>query len=127
MPAVVTGVEPFGLFVQGLDLPAEGLVAIDSLPEDAYRFERANHTLVGRRPGNAFRLGDQVRVTVHRVDLDRRSLDFRLVVAGGRGRGGAARAPGRTGRPAGTKAAGPHAGGGKRGPNGRGKAKKRRR
>ena len=121
MPAVVTGVEPFGLFVQGLDLPAEGLVAIDSLPQDAYRFERANHTLVGRRPGNAFRLGDQVRVTVYRVDLERRSLDFRLVVAGGRG--GAARGPGRAGRPAGKTAAEPRAGGGQRGTSGRGKAK----
>ncbi len=86
MPAVITGVEPFGLFVQGLELPAEGLVAIESLPEDTYRFERSNHTLVGRRPGNAFRLGDPVRVSVFRVDLERRSLDFRLVPGGGRGR-----------------------------------------
>jgi ribonuclease R len=100
MEAVVTGVEPFGLFVQGLELPAEGLVAAESLPDDVYRFDRASHTLVGRRAGNAFRLGDRVRVRVFRVDLDRRSLDFRLVEAGRRrgarpakprGRGGAAR------------------------------------
>ena len=36
MDGVVTGVEPFGLFVQGLELPAEGLVALESLPDDAY-------------------------------------------------------------------------------------------
>jgi ribonuclease R len=79
MEAVVTGVEPFGLFVQGLGLPAEGLVAAESLPDDAYRFDRASHSLVGRRAGNSFRLGDRVRVRVFRVDLDRRTLDFRLV------------------------------------------------
>ena len=84
MDAVVTGVEPFGLFVQGLALPAEGLVSLESLPDDSYRFERASHTLVGRRAGNTFRLGDRVRVTVFRVDLDRRTLDFRLVEVGGR-------------------------------------------
>ncbi|NDC63506.1 MAG: VacB/RNase II family 3'-5' exoribonuclease [Planctomycetia bacterium] len=82
MDAVVTGVEAFGLFVQGLELPAEGLVALESLPADTYRFDRAGHSLSGRRPGHAFRLGDRVRVVVARVDLDRRSLDFRLVEAG---------------------------------------------
>ena len=87
MEAVVTGVEPFGLFVQGLELPAEGLVAAESLPDDTYRFERASHSLVGRRAGNAFRLGDRVRVRVFRVDLDRRSLDFRLVEEGRARRG----------------------------------------
>ncbi len=84
MDAVVTGVESFGLFVQGLELPAEGLVALDSLPGDTYRYERTSHTLTGRRQGNSFRLGDRVRVTVAKVDLERRTLDFRLVESHGR-------------------------------------------
>jgi ribonuclease R len=82
MDAVVTGVETFGLFVQGLGLPAEGLVSLQSLPDDTYRFERASHTLSGRRPGHSFRLGDRVRVAVAKVDLDRRVLDFRLIERG---------------------------------------------
>ena len=93
MDAVVTGVETFGLFVQGLEMPAEGLVALASLPDDSYRFERTSHTLIGRRAGNSFRLGDRVRVTVFRVDLDRRTLDFRLVEVGGRVARGGGRAP----------------------------------
>ena len=79
MDAVVTGVESFGLFVQGLELPAEGLVSLDALPSDVYRYERASHTLTGRRPGHSYRLGDRVRVVVARVDLDRRALTCRLV------------------------------------------------
>ena len=93
MHAVVTGVEPFGLFVQGLEMPAEGLVSLESLPDDSYRFERTSHTLIGRRAGNSFRLGDRVRVTVFRVDLDRRTLDFRLVEVGGRVARAGRRAP----------------------------------
>jgi len=93
MNAVVTGVESFGLFVQGLEMPAEGLVALASLPDDSYRFERTSHTLIGRRAGNSFRLGDRVRVTVFRVDLERRTLDFRLVEVGGRVARGGGRAP----------------------------------
>jgi ribonuclease R len=79
MDAVVTGVEAFGLFVQGLALPAEGLVPLDTLPDDTYRYDRASHTLSGRRAGQSYRLGDRVRVAVDRVDLDRRELNFRLV------------------------------------------------
>ena len=81
MDAVVTGVESFGLFVQGLELPAEGLIHVNSLSDDYYRFDRATHTLAGHRAGNSFRLGDRLRVAVARVDLDRRELDFRLVAS----------------------------------------------
>jgi ribonuclease R len=79
MDALITGVESFGLFVQGVELPAEGLIRVDSLVDDYYRFDRATHTLAGNRSGNTFRLGDLVRVAVARVDLERRELDFRLV------------------------------------------------
>ena len=99
MDAVVTGVEAFGLFVQGLGIPAEGLVPLEALPDDFYRHDRAAHTLSGRRPGSTFRLGDRVRVAVARVDLDRRELDFRLVVPGGRRGAGPGRRPVKRPRP----------------------------
>ena len=64
LEAVVTGVEEFGLFVQGTELPAEGLVHVSSLQDDFYRFDRASHTLAGHRSGNQYRLGDPVQVAV---------------------------------------------------------------
>lgn len=79
MDAVVTGVERFGLFVQGIELPAEGLIHIDALTDDYYFYDRTSHSLTGRRAGNVFRLGDFLRVAVARVDVDRRELDFRLI------------------------------------------------
>ncbi len=79
MDAVVTGVETFGLFAQGLQLPAEGFVHIDSLADDQYHYDRASRTLSGFRSGNTYRLGDVLRVAVARVDIDRRQLDFRVV------------------------------------------------
>ena len=93
MEAVVTGVEAFGLFVQGIDLPAEGLVPRDSLPDDRYRYDRRRHMLAGHRAGNSFRLGDRVRVVVAKVDLERRSAEFRLEERRGRSRGKAASKP----------------------------------
>jgi ribonuclease R len=72
-------VEDFGLFVQGVELPAEGLIHVNSLQDDYYRYDDRTHTLAGRRAGNAFRLGDVVRVEIAHVDVDRRVLDYRLV------------------------------------------------
>jgi ribonuclease R len=79
MDAVVTGVESFGLFVEGVELPAQGLIHADALSDDYYDFDRAAHTLSGRRSGKSYRLGDLLRVAVARVDPQRRELDFRLV------------------------------------------------
>lgn len=79
LEAVITGVERFGLFVQGRELPAEGLMHVSALPEDFYRLDEEAHTLVGNKAGNRYRLGDAVKVAVARVDLSRRQLDFRLV------------------------------------------------
>ncbi|MCA9202518.1 MAG: ribonuclease R [Planctomycetales bacterium] len=79
MDAVITGVEEYGLFVQGIDLPAEGLIHVTALGDDYFDYEKSTHSLSGRREGNQFRLGDLLRVAIARVDIDRRQLDFRLV------------------------------------------------
>jgi ribonuclease R len=79
MDAVVTGVEEYGLFAMGVELPAEGLIPVTTLADDYYRYDGRTHTLSGHRSGNTFRLGDRIRVEVARVELDRRELDFRIV------------------------------------------------
>ncbi|EAQ80971.1 ribonuclease R [Blastopirellula marina] len=90
MEAVITGVESFGLFVQGLELPADGLIHIDALQDDYYHYDRTTHSLVGNRDGNAFRLGDVLKVSIARVDLEKRELDFRLIEQEARAAGHAA-------------------------------------
>jgi ribonuclease R len=82
MEGIITGVEEFGFFVQGIKLPAEGLVHVSSLQDDFYRYDKRSHSLTGHRAGSAFRLGDMVEVLIARVDVDRRELDFRLVARG---------------------------------------------
>src|SRR5262249_10736212 len=79
LEVIITGVADYGFFGQAETLPVEGLVHVSTLLEDYYYFEEAAHTLVGRRTGRRYRLGDKVRVTVVRVDLQRRQLDFRVV------------------------------------------------
>jgi ribonuclease R len=83
LDGVITGVENFGLFITGVEIPAEGFVHISSLTDDYYRFDRAGHVIAGHRSGNSFRLGDTVRVAVAAVNIDTRELEFRLVARTG--------------------------------------------
>ena len=77
--AVVTGVESYGLFAQLMELPADGLISIEGLPNDKYQFDKSTRTLAGFRSGNIFRMGDRVRVKIDRVDPDARELELKLV------------------------------------------------
>lgn len=80
----VTGVESFGLFVQGREIPAEGLLHLENLPRDSYVFDSTTRTLSGHRSENQFRLGDAISVRVRSVDLERRELEFDFVDSLGR-------------------------------------------
>ena len=78
LTGIVWGVKQNGLIVRGVEIPVDGMIPLDRLPPDRYRYDRDTHTLVGFRTGNQFRLGDELIVRVERVDLARRHLDFRL-------------------------------------------------
>ncbi len=74
--AVIIGVEEFGLFAQLVELPVEGLIHVTNLGDDYYYYESTEHSLIGRRGGTRYRLGDRLSVRVARVDVDRRELDL---------------------------------------------------
>ena len=78
LTGIVWGVKANGLVVRGVEIPVDGMIPLDRLPADRYRYDRDTHTLEGQRSGNQFRLGDELIVRVERVDLARRHLDFRL-------------------------------------------------
>ncbi len=75
---VITGVTNFGVFVQLVDLQIDGLVHVTSLLNDYYHFEKGEMCLVGERTGARYGLGDKLRVTVARVDMESKRIDFRL-------------------------------------------------
>jgi ribonuclease R len=48
------------------------------LSDDFYRFDPAQRRLVGRRTNKRYKVGDQVRVFVARVDIFKRQIDFAI-------------------------------------------------
>ena len=61
----------------------EELIHITALTSDYYHFDAARHQLTGENSGRIYRLGDTLNVTVARVDLDERKIDFVLAKADG--------------------------------------------
>jgi ribonuclease R len=59
----ITGVTTFGLFVQ-LENTAEGLVHVQGMADDFYRYDPERFMLVGEDRGHRYRLGETVRVRV---------------------------------------------------------------
>jgi ribonuclease R len=78
MDAIITGVESFGMFCQGVEIPAEGMIHLSALSDDFYVYDSSTRTLTGSRTRREFRLGDPVRVVVAAVDIDRRQLELRI-------------------------------------------------
>jgi ribonuclease R len=77
-PGRITGVQPFGLFVQLDDLFVDGLVPIRTMADDYYVYQADSHRLAGERRRRVFRLADPVEVELSGVNLRRRSLDFKI-------------------------------------------------
>jgi ribonuclease R len=75
----VSGVMPFGLFVQLEEYYVEGLIHISSLVDDFYHFDERRHLLRGDRSGRVLRLGDRLEVRVVKVDHFQRQMDLELV------------------------------------------------
>lgn len=75
---IVSGVTSFGMFVE-LDNTVEGLIRLSDMNDDYYHFHERQMALIGERTARVYRIGDEVKVRVARVNLEERTIDFELV------------------------------------------------
>ncbi|TGU72256.1 ribonuclease R [Geomonas terrae] len=75
----ITGVAPFGFFVELVDLFVEGMVPVATLPQDYYVHLEKSHALVGERSRAMYRIADKIRVKVAGVNEPARQVEFALV------------------------------------------------
>jgi ribonuclease R len=77
----ITSLANFGFFVELDDYFVEGLVKLSSLTDDDYDYYEKEYVIKGRRRSRKFRLGDNVRVKVARINAFRSEIDFELFQA----------------------------------------------
>jgi ribonuclease R len=78
---VISGVSGYGFWVETVEHKCEGLVSMASLSEfDDFALLEGDYSLVGRRSGRKFRMGDKVRIKVVAANLAKRQLDYEWVI-----------------------------------------------
>jgi ribonuclease R len=79
--AVISGVSSFGFWAETVLHKCEGLVSVIGLSDyDDFRHVETDYSLVGRRTGRAFRMGDKVMIKVVAANLEKRQLDYEWVM-----------------------------------------------
>ena len=71
-----------GLFVRLTDTGADGLVPAATIGDDYYRHHEDQHALIGDRTGEAYRLGDEVRVRLVEAIPTAGALRFEMLSPG---------------------------------------------
>ncbi len=84
--ALIISTTKFGFFVELTELFVEGLVPIDTLPGDHFRYHENGRKIIGERSRKMYSIGDSVRVRLDRADTAERKLQF--AVAGEHARAG---------------------------------------
>ncbi len=79
----ITGVAPFGLFVELHEVFVQGMVPVATIGGDFWRFAEREHRLRGDSTSRELRLGDHVVVQVQSIDEDRRQIELRLLEVAG--------------------------------------------
>jgi len=78
---VISGVATFGFWVETVEHKCEGLVSVNTLSQyDDFRYIESDYSLVGRRSGRRFRMGDKVWVKVVATNLSKRQIDYEWVI-----------------------------------------------
>lgn len=76
---VITSVTDYGLFIEMPEVGCEGMVKISEIGGDTYIVDTDNYYIKGYNTGEVLRLGDEIKVVVKNVDIERKTIDLMLI------------------------------------------------
>src|SRR5690625_1027706 len=77
-PGIISSVTNFGFFIE-LENTIEGLVHVSNMTDDYYNFDERHQTLIGERTSKVYHIGEDVKVQVSKVNLDKHAIDLEFV------------------------------------------------
>lgn len=75
----IIGVTPFGLRVRLNDFYVEGFIHLSYMTDDFYQYNEKTMRLHGRHTNRSFRIGQELRLRVDKVDMEEREVVFGLL------------------------------------------------
>ena len=76
---VISGVTEWGIYVEINVNKCEGMIRLRDMNDDHYMYLPEKYSIIGKRKGIEYTLGDNVYVKVKNADLVKRHLDFTLI------------------------------------------------
>ena len=78
----ISGLTEWGVYVELDETHIEGMSFLRDIEGDFFLFDEQQYEIIGRSTGIRLTLGDAVRIRVKRADLQKRQLDFELLLPG---------------------------------------------
>ena len=78
----ISGLTEWGIYVELDETHIEGMSFLRDIDGDFFQFDEANYQIIGRSTGRRMTLGEAVRIRVKRADLQKRQLDFEVLLDG---------------------------------------------
>jgi ribonuclease R len=75
---IISSVTKFGIFVLLRQFDVDGLVRLEDLGDDYFEYDEENLRLVGRKSGMSYEIGEPVKITVAKTDIDSGQIDLVL-------------------------------------------------
>lgn len=76
----ISGLTEWGVYVELDETHIEGMSFLRDIEGDFFQFDEQRYEIFGHRTGMRLTLGDPVRIRVKRADLQKRQLDFELLL-----------------------------------------------
>ncbi len=76
---IISGVTEWGIYVEEAETKAEGMAKLRDLGDDYFVLDEKNYRVVGEKTKKKYSLGDVVRFRVVGSDLERKTLDYKLI------------------------------------------------
>jgi ribonuclease R len=79
----ITGVTEWGVYVEENETKCEGMIKVRDIGDvagDFFSLDEKNYTLIGDKTGKKFTLGNKIHFKVLAADMERKALDYGLVV-----------------------------------------------
>ncbi len=75
--AVIANTTNFGMFAE-LENSVEGLIRMENMNGDYFEYDEKTSSLIGKRTGKTYRIGDEINVVLMKTDIVLRQIDFML-------------------------------------------------
>ncbi len=76
---LITGVTEWGIYAEEVDTKAEGMIKLSSLGDDFYKLDPKSYSILGEKTKKKFSLGQKIKIKLIAADLDRKTMDYKIV------------------------------------------------